>query len=179
MIASPAAAKAEAHRLFVAILPPGEVATIIGEQRRAFGVTRSPVSDARLHITIGISDDHDALPGELIDAATRAGEALVAAPFRVVLDQAVGSAGSVALRPSEPLPRLITLQEQLAARMAEVGFAQRPGWRFNPHVTLGYRKGEPFTEQILPISWIVTDFVLIHSHVGRTRHDILARWPLR
>jgi 2'-5' RNA ligase len=29
-----------------------------------------------------------------------------------------------------------------------------------------------------PVEWDVDEIVLIHSHLGQTRHDILARWPL-
>lgn len=180
MLPSPAAAVAEAHRLFFAVLPPPDVAAIIGEQRSAFGVTRSAVADHRLHMTLAISNDHaDALPDGLTGAALGAGEALAAERFRIVLDQAVGGAGSIALRPSEPLPGLLTFQRSLADALDRTDFTMRPGWRFSPHVTLGYRKGARFTEHILPISWQVADFALIHSHVGLTRHDILARWALR
>ena len=91
----------------------------------------------------------------------------------------MGSGGSVALRPSETPPSLRRFQHQLTVALAASGFALRPGWRFTPHMTLGYRKGDAFDEQILPIGWQATEFVPIHSHVGLTRHDILARWPLR
>lgn len=177
---SPAAAIAQTHRLFFALLPPAGAAAEIGEQRRAFGVTRSPVADDRLHITLAISTDHDAgLPDALVAAAIGAGANVAAAPFRVLLDEAVGSAGSVALRAHEPLAHLATFQRTLAAALSIAGVPLRDGWRFNPHVTLGYRKGAPFAAPILPIAWDVADFVLVHSHVGLTRHDPLARWPLR
>jgi 2'-5' RNA ligase len=46
-------------------------------------------------------------------------------------------------------------------------------------VTLGYREGRPFSERVDAIGWRCTEFVLIHSVVGRTEHHVLRRWPLR
>lgn len=47
-----------------------------------------------------------------------------------------------------------------------------------PHLTLGYPAGQPFSRAIPPIEWTAADLVLIHSHLGQTRHDIVGRWPL-
>ncbi len=45
-------------------------------------------------------------------------------------------------------------------------------------MTLGYRSGEPFSERVAPVSWTADEIVLIDSHVGRTRHEVLGRWRL-
>ena len=62
--------------------------------------------------------------------------------------------------------------------MRELGVTERPGYRFSPHLTLGYRIGEPFSERVAPVSWTADEIVLIDSHVGRTRHEVLGRWRL-
>jgi len=31
----------------------------------------------------------------------------------------------------------------------------------------------------VPIVWTVRDFVLIHSHFGRSRHEQIGAWPLQ
>jgi 2'-5' RNA ligase len=46
-------------------------------------------------------------------------------------------------------------------------------------MTLGYRDGRPFSERIAPVGWDAEEFVLIHSHLGKTRHEVVGRWPLR
>jgi len=45
-------------------------------------------------------------------------------------------------------------------------------------MTLGYRDGAPFTQAIAPIGWTADAFVLVHSYVGWTRHDVIGRWLL-
>jgi len=46
---------------------------------------------------------------------------------------------------------------------------------FTPHVTLLYDPRSVEEHPIEPISWTVSEFVLIHSMQG---HAHLARWPL-
>ena len=178
-VPSPAAGVAETHRLFFALLPPAEVIAAIGEHRASVGLTRGFISDDRLHMTLAITDDHDTgPPPPLTTAALAAGAAVRSAPIHVLLDEAVGGAGTIVLRSHEKLDHLFALQRRLASSLSAAGVPMRRGWRFNPHVTIGYRRGAPFAAPILPISWRAQDLVLIHSHVGLTRHDILARWPL-
>jgi 2'-5' RNA ligase len=52
-------------------------------------------------------------------------------------------------------------------------------YRFAPHVTLSYKPDGLGHEFIEPIHWTVTEFLLIESVVGETRHIELGRWPLR
>ncbi|HEY0413404.1 MAG TPA: hypothetical protein VGD66_09695 [Allosphingosinicella sp.] len=54
----------------------------------------------------------------------------------------------------------------------------RDGWKFNPHCTLLYRKGESFLRPSPPFEWAATELVLVHSLVGANRHIELGRWPL-
>jgi 2'-5' RNA ligase len=50
---------------------------------------------------------------------------------------------------------------------------------FKPHVTLTRDDKRISPKPIDPISWMVRDFVLIHSLLGKTTHIHLARWPLQ
>jgi 2'-5' RNA ligase len=34
------------------------------------------------------------------------------------------------------------------------------------------------SEYLEPISWIVHEFVLVRSLLGRSQYEVLARWPL-
>jgi hypothetical protein len=46
-----------------------------------------------------------------------------------------------------------------------------------PHITLGYEscRVDPFN---LAIGWVPDALLLIESEVGRSRHNLLGRWPL-
>lgn len=50
---------------------------------------------------------------------------------------------------------------------------------FPPHLTLLYDKVLPDDQDIEPIAWTAQAFVVLRIVVGRTRHDVLGRWPLR
>jgi len=46
-------------------------------------------------------------------------------------------------------------------------------------MTLAYKGKEiEKTRLAVPISLVVTEFVLIRSHHGESRHEYLGRWPL-
>ena len=74
----------------------------------------------------------------------------------------------------------MTLQKILGAALQSTGLG--PGNRsgFTPHVTLLYdRQSVPESSICVPISWVVREFVLVHSLYGLSEHVHCARWPLR
>ncbi|HEY0114307.1 MAG TPA: 2'-5' RNA ligase family protein [Allosphingosinicella sp.] len=144
------------HRIFYALQPP---------------------ASARYAMALAITEDHDAPPQAQMDRMARIAGELRLMPFELTLDRLTGSETSLALCPSEKPWQLKLLQRQLRKSLVLCGI-RRTGWRFNPHVTLLYRNGAPFSQEIAPISWWVDELVLVHSQVGLTRHDILGRWPL-
>ena len=89
-----------------------------------------------------------------------------------------GNGRTIALRPSRTPPGLTALQHQLDAQMRYWN-VRRPGWTFNPHLTLVYRPHQEFLRPIEPLIWEAAELVLIHSLVGRTQHRVIGRWPLR
>ena len=52
------------------------------------------------------------------------------------------------------------------------------GQSFSPHLMLGYPSGSLFTRPIASIAWVASEVILVHSEVGRTRHNELGRWQL-
>ena len=167
------------HRWFFALLPPTRIAWQVANAADWFGTTGRAVRADRLHITLFLTPDGVAVPDGQVDALLRMGEAVRAAPVDVALDTVGGGARSVALRPRRRIAALEALRDALARQAVALGVAERAGYAFNAHMTLGYRDGRPFTERIAPVGWIATEFVLIHSHLGHMRHDIVGRWPLR
>jgi 2'-5' RNA ligase len=94
------------------------------------------------------------------------------------MDRMTGSARSVVLRPSERIGALFDLQARLAATIARVDRLRGQPYRFSPHLTLVYRKGEAFDWEVEPISWQADELLLVHSKVGLTQHIVCGRWPL-
>ncbi|MBO9714708.1 2'-5' RNA ligase family protein [Sphingomonas sp.] len=165
------------HRLFFALLPPFVQRNLIAVHRDAFPGATSLVANDRLHKTLAIAGDFERFPKAVAEAMLAIGAAVALGPFAVRLDRLSGSNRSIALRPSRRSAGLAELSRQLAEPLRRHGLA-RDGWSFSPHVTLLYRNGAPFQQPIEPIGWDATDFVLIHSVVGATRHVELGRWRL-
>jgi len=140
------------HRLFFALRPPLPLARQITEAAAWFD---------------GPERDLKAI-----------GDAVEAAPFALQFDTVVGSDRSIALRPRRKNDSFVALHQRIAVAREAAGLRARKGYRFSPHMTLGYRNGVPFTQAIAPIGWTADAFVLVHSHVGRTRHDVIGRWLL-
>ncbi|WP_336958286.1 2'-5' RNA ligase family protein [Sphingobium aquiterrae] len=166
------------HRFFFALKPAPVEANRIHAFAERTATGARLVQRAHQHITLAITDDFQSLPTMLVDAMLRAGKMARAAPFTLTLNRLSLSNRSLALRPDGAVPPLATLQRTIAAAMAREGVPMRAGWRFSPHQTLAYRNGAPGGRAIDGFGWHVEDFVLIHSHVGRTRHEELGRWRL-
>lgn len=165
------------HRFFFCLRPPALVAAAVGRFRESLGLAGGAVSDERLHLTLAITDDHPAYPRSLVDRLLEIGDATSAEPVAVTLDRLSSNGSVVALRPSRSLPQLAALRRELGRRFSCSGI-QREGWRFNPHVTLTYRKCQPFLRHVAPFVWEAAEVVLVHSLLGKTKHVELGRWPL-
>lgn len=167
------------HRYFFALLPDAMAARRIQAfAERQFGEKGLMRAD-RLHVTLAITADFNAAYPALAEALRRAGDMVAAAPFDLALDQLSRTRETAALRSAHGLPPLRALQEAIARAMAAQGVPMRPNWRFNPHVTLMYRKGDPLLlRPVENFGWAVREFVLIESLVGATRHNQLGRWSL-
>jgi 2'-5' RNA ligase len=168
-----------AHRWFFALKPDDITArrthVFAEEELGAKGLLRPD----HHHVTLALTQDFADLPDGLVDMLLRAGDAVMAAPFNLLLDRLVGSNKSVALRSTGAIRLLRALQASIATAMTRHGIALRPGWTFSPHETLCYRKGKPFIQPVTGFRWTVSEFVLVHSFIGLSRHETIGRWPLR
>jgi 2'-5' RNA ligase len=167
-----------AHRFFFALRPD----EVTARRTRAFaeqlfgekGLLRSE----HLHITLAITEDFDQPFGAVIERLLQAGASVAAPPFEVVLDRLSASSRSIALRPEHVMPPLRTLQKRITEAMDRERVEMRAGWAFSPHQTLVYRSGTPFSRPVELFRWPAREFLLIHSFVGQTKHEILGRWQL-
>ncbi len=166
------------HRLFFALRVPLPLARRLAVASERLVEPGSIVAAERLHLTLFILDDRAAVDPASLDELRRVGAAVRLAPFTLVLERMVATARSVALRPRKRHAPLHELYDRLADGCRAAGIAPRSDHRFSPHVTLGYHPRVPRNEAVAPVGWDASELVLIDSHVRRTRHELLGRWPL-
>lgn len=166
------------HRYLFAIHPPEALVRRTGMIRDAFAEAGGCVGDDRLRLALGITDDYSERPAAVVDRLLGIGDAVDAEPFALALDRLSGNGRMIALRPSRTPPGLSALHRQLDAQMRYWN-VRRPGWSFNPHMTLVHRPHQEFLRPIEPLAWEASELVLVHSLVGRARHRVIGRWPLR
>lgn len=167
--------------LFFAIVPPPETAMRISALatilKRAHGFTARLTPPARLHVSLFFLGG---LPQEAVQASRAAATDLQMTPFEVSFDRSVSFRGAPGGRPfvlagDDGVRQLLAFQQTLGAALSKTGLKRRARAGFMPHMTLLYDRLIADEHPIEPISWVVNDFVLIHSNNGHSR---LARWPL-
>ena len=166
------------YRLFFALKPSPIIARQTDHFAETLGGGERRIRPEHQHVTLAVTADYVEYPYAVIKALLRAGTTVEAEPFDMRLDRLSFSNRSAALRPSRSLPLLNQLQKSIIDAMRGAGVALRPGWTFSPHQTLFYRDGPPAQQSIDGFLWSLDQFVLVCSHVGRTRHDILGTWTL-
>ncbi|MFT4066267.1 2'-5' RNA ligase family protein [Paraburkholderia sp.] len=172
--------------LFFAVFPDANTAAGIAKFAQRLCVEArvrgKPLAANRLHVTLRhLGNFAGGLPEEYVDAAKRAAASISMAPFTVEFDAVSSFAKRPRLGPAvmvgdDGVLGLHALHDALEAALKNAGFG--PGSQFTPHVTLAY--GMPWVERrpAEPACWNVREFALVHSLLGRTKHNVLARWPL-
>lgn len=175
------------ERLFLGImLPPGAASAASKALERARvedGLKGSPIRQDRMHITlIHVGDYRGALPRSVI-ADVKTAASLSEAAFEVSFDR-VGSFGGApgkhpfVLLGGEGVEALSAFRDRLFKALLRSGVRPLSREAFTPHVTLAYGDRRLPERGIDPVRWRATEFVLIHSEVGRSIYHTLGRWPL-
>lgn len=175
-------------RLFFGIFPDQSVShtvlTPLAQQLRTRHRLRGrPLAPERFHITLQHLDDFAGVPAEIVHAASEAAASLSVAAFEVTFDTAgsffkENGNNPFVLRGGLGLTALRAFQKSLASALGRVGLGRYVTGSFTPHITLLYDSALIPEHNIQPVRWTVTEFTLIHSLLGETRHIPLARWPL-
>jgi 2'-5' RNA ligase len=169
------------HSLFFAALPDDPVARrahrLAGALAGRHRLRGRPLRPERLHVSLCKVGMSPAPPSaKVVDLARRIGERVAPPPFKVTFDRVQSwrrSNGPVVLVGGED--RVVGLN-WLGHALAEAqGMKPR---RFVPHVSLIWSPDVLPERAVEPFSWMVREFVLIHSIHGEGRHEVLGRWPL-
>jgi 2'-5' RNA ligase len=83
----------------------------------------------------------------------------------------------VGAKETDGLDDLRKLRTVLGCAMADRGF--RPQRSFEPHMTLCYdSRNRVGRVEIEPVTFRATEFALVKSHLGQSRHEVLRTWAL-
>ena len=175
------------HDLFFALRPAAGDAAAIARSGarivRELGVGGELLEAERLHVSLFALATYDEVFPELLVAAASAGASRVRhAAFEVVFDRAAsfGKGDTLVLKSAtaDATPELHGLWRALGIELADAGFPITDR-KMTPHMTLAYKCRVVPETPVAPIRWIARDLVLIDSHVGKHRHDVLGHWTLR
>ncbi|NPT38991.1 2'-5' RNA ligase family protein [Paraburkholderia xenovorans] len=177
--------------LFFAVFPDSNTAAGISKvAQRLCAETRArskPLAAARLHVTLQhLGNFVGGLPQARVDAAMKAAASIRMEPFSAEFDTVVSFAskprpGPLVLTGGEGVVGLHRLHDALCRELQNADFGEHAAPAvvdYTPHVTLAYGMPWAAARPIEPVCWNVREFALVHSLLGRTRHVLLARWPL-
>ena len=172
---------------FAAFLEAGAArcAHVTGHRlRRVHDLSGSVLDPGRMHVTLAMLGNYRReTPPAVVDMAKRVASRARFGAFDVVFDRATTF---VSDKPKRPLVMLggkgvssfVALHRSLGLLFGEAGLTHGPAAEFTPHVTLLYDDIQVEERAVEPIRWTVSEFILVHSLLGQTRHIPLARWPL-
>jgi 2'-5' RNA ligase len=171
-----------AHTWFFALRPSQEDALRLQTYAERFllshGVSGKRIGAERLHITLDLVG-HDVEPA-IENVATRVGERVQCKAFDVLFDAAMtfsAPSAPLVLLGGQGLDAVRALRTELACALADTGFA--PPHSFEPHMTLCYDPRHRLARTpIAPLGFRATEFVLVKSHIGFSRHEVLRTWAL-
>jgi RNA 2',3'-cyclic 3'-phosphodiesterase len=180
-------ASIELHRLFFALMPDDATRAQLAAAAEALRASHSGlrarwINPSRYHATLHFLGDYAALRPTLVDGAIAAADKIHAEPFDWTLDHAASFRGReppCVLRGAEVPAPMQQLWQALRHTLALAGQGGHFERSFTPHVTLAYSHStmlEPAA--IAPVTWQVTDFVLVHNVVGQGSYQILGRWRM-
>lgn len=175
-------------RLFFALMPDApaieRIERLIHELRRDHGLKGKALGASRFHVTLHLVGNFRGFPQEVADAACAAAQPLTVIPaFKLCFDRV----GSFARRPrnmplvllgEEGVMAAKAFQQALGKAMARAGEGHGDAAHYTPHLTLLYDDTHVAPRAIEPIGWTAQEFVLVRSLIGRSRHEVLARWLL-
>jgi 2'-5' RNA ligase len=170
------------HTWFFALRPSAEdsrrIHAFAGKLLSFHGVSGKRIAPERLHITLELVG-HD-VDDALVDTACRAADTVsfpvIEARFEAAMTFSAPS-GPLVLLGAEGLDEVRNLRTALGCTLADHGFA--PPRAYEPHMTLCYdAKHRLAKTPIEPIGFQASDFALVKSYIGFSRHEVLRTWRL-
>ena len=177
------------HKLFFALRPDeetaGRIAGVVAAAHEARGLHARLRPSAIFHITLYYVGYAPGEPdAELLAQAGQAASEVVWPAFDLSFDRFASWGGAgVARHPfvltgGQGLEAVRELRDALVERLAAHGLP-RTAQDYEPHLTLRYDKRPAAAWEIELPGWRASEFVLVKSLQGQTRHEVIGRWPLQ
>ena len=174
------------HRLFLALFPDApasrHIAQVAHQLRAKHGLRGKVLPTDHFHVSLHHLGDFHRLPEHIIQAAGMAATKAAATvqPFEARFDRANSFVNKPTNRPCVLLDGGVNMAlREFQFQLVKAFGAGRSHQAFTPHLTLFYDDHIVVEELVNPVSWKVTEFVLVHSVVGEGRYERLGHWPLQ
>ncbi len=166
-------------RTFLGLVPPPSQRSAM--RRAAEAITRRPGTETRLYgepwLHISLAGFLEGAEEDAVAALAAAAGAVAYRAFDVAFDHIISWRNNCLVAVgTDNVVGLIELHEHIAAAMAEQGLYGPK--KFTPHVTLAKSPIDFGDNDISPVRWTVTEFVLLHRWPRAQRYAVLGRWPL-
>lgn len=160
--------------------------TEVGERfRKTHRIIATPVRFDGLHLTLCPMGRPEWLRQPLEEVLLAAAGEVHEEGFMVTLDAAMrftargGQFPFVLCADRASSEATLALRKAIAAAQARAGLRVSGVSSFLPHVSLLHGTAiEPIEEAIPPVSWHVSEFVLIRSFFGESRFEVVGQWSL-
>jgi ribonuclease VapC len=182
------AGTAQIERLFLGLMlaPDAALAAskVLEDARADYGLKGSAIRPDRMHVTlIHVGDYLGSLPQGVVADVMKAADGVAGAGFDLIFDRAGSFAGAPGRHPyvllgGDGVQALQAFRDRLFKALLSAGVRTLSRGAFNPHVTLTYGDQQLPERDIAPVGWRPTEFLLIHSEVGRSTYHTLGRWSL-
>jgi RNA 2',3'-cyclic 3'-phosphodiesterase len=170
-------------RLFLGVFPDPEItvrmSTLSRNLRIGYELRGKPTLPGRLHVTLHHIGDGFGLDPEVVALAEEVAANIAMPPFLAEFNSVQSFRhGAFVLRGDDGIVGFEMMQQRLGAAMEKAGLG-KAFRNYTPHVTLLRDDHLVDDHPITPIGWWVREFVLVHSFLGQTQYEFLARFPLR
>jgi RNA 2',3'-cyclic 3'-phosphodiesterase len=177
------------HKLFFALRPDEEtaerIAGVATAEHEARGLQPRLRPSRIFHITLHYFGYFEGEPdARIVELASCAASEVAWPAFDLSFDcfkswgKERSSKHPFVLTGGQGLEAVRELQQALVERLVAHGLSA-PELNYEPHLTLRYDKRQAPDWPVKLPGWIASEFVLVKSPQGHTRHDVIRRWPLR
>lgn len=136
----------------------------------------------QLHVTLRYLGSWEELPADALAVADEVARSLRAEPFGLSFDRVMSFERTRGQPPlvlcgDEECDALLKVRGRLSVELDKTHRFKPDHGGFKAHVTMLYDWKRVSPLAVAPIAWTVSEMLLIRSHQGLTRHEVVARYP--
>lgn len=169
----------------VPLMEAQRISRLFNDLRTRHPIRKPKISNNRLHVSLFHIIAADSLPEKIVQASLLTGDAMRFVEFDLTLSRLL------TFRNSQEEKPLVLAADAASSRTANdlvnrirqtfsilSGLPSGRTAPVNPHVTLVWDRLHVPEQPIPQITLPVREVTLVHSHIGKSRYDILGSWRL-